>query len=160
MKNEPKDKPGSPKPLVPSAEEAVLARECSRQLAAVFSRPLGKDQTVPITLERGSGPLRHLRLPVSAVRLLLGMLEEMARGNAVTLLPIPSELTTQAADLLGVSRPHLVRLLDGGKIPYRKVGSHRRVRAHDVLEYRGLTEQKRRAALDQLAIHDQELGLE
>ena len=76
------------------------------------------------------------------------------RGNGV-------ELTTrQAADLLQVSRTHLVQLLDDGRIPCRKVGAHRRVRVEDVLTYRHETESRRRKALDELTAGDQELGLQ
>ncbi|MEO1333777.1 MAG: helix-turn-helix domain-containing protein, partial [Myxococcota bacterium] len=102
-----------------------------------------------------------VELPIAAVRLLVDILEQMARGNAVTLIPVHAELTTQqAADLLSVSRTHLVQLLDEEKIPYRKVGTHRRVRAADILAYRRETERARRKALDELTELDEELGLQ
>ena len=72
-----------------------------------------------------------------------------------------ADLTTQqAADLLNVSRTHLVQLLDEEKIPYRKVGTHRRVRAEDVLAYRRETERARRKALDELTELDERLGFQ
>jgi excisionase family DNA binding protein len=85
----------------------------------------------------------------------------MAHGNGVALTPLHAELTTrQAADLLQVSRTHLVQLLDEGRIPYRKVGAHRRVRARDILDYRRETESRRHKALDELTAVDQDLGLQ
>ncbi len=145
-------------PLLPSEHEALLARETSRKLAA----HLRTDGDFSIgLLDEADGTIETLELPASAARLLLDILEQMARGNAVTLLPIHAELTTQqAADLMNVSRPHLVNLLEEGKIPYRKVGTHRRLRAEDVLAYKRETDRKRRVILDKLAAHDQKLGLE
>ena len=145
-------------PFLPSEHDALLAEGASRKLGAHF-RAL---EHVRIRLlDEADQVTETLELPASAVRLLLDMLEHMARGNAVTLLPIHAELTTQqAADLLNVSRPYLVQLLDDRKIPYRKVGTHRRVRAEDILSYRREMDQKRREVLMELAAHDQELGLE
>ena len=143
---------------LPTEHEALLAEQTSRKLAAHFH----VDKRLKIRLlDEANRATETLELPASAVRLLLEILEHMGRGDAVTLLPIHAELTTQqAADLLNVSRPHLVQQLDAGKLPYRKVGKHRRVRAEDVLAYKREMDQRRREVLNELAAHDQELGLE
>ena len=101
-----------------------------------------------------------VKLPAAAVSLLLRILEEMARGNAVTIIPVHAELTTQeAADILNISRPSLIQLLDEGKIEYRRVGTHRRVRFDALMKYKRQADQQRRAALEELAAYDQELGI-
>jgi excisionase family DNA binding protein len=143
-------------PVLPSEQEALLAQETSRKLAAHVQADAG----ITIRLLEKDHETDTVALPAMAVRLLLDILEQMARGNAVTLMPIHAELTTQqAADLLNVSRPHLVTLLQEGKIPYRKVGTHRRVRAEDIFAYKRETDAKRREALDELATQAQELEL-
>ena len=99
-------------------------------------------------------------LPAEAVRLLVRILTHMANGSAVTVLPVQAELTTQqAADLLGISRPYLVRLLEDGQIPFHKVGTHRRVRAVDVMEFRRARGAEAKSVLDELTREAQELGL-
>ncbi|MGH9481715.1 MAG: excisionase family DNA-binding protein [Terriglobales bacterium] len=101
-----------------------------------------------------------VKLPAPAVGLLVRMLEEMARGNAVRVIPVHAEMTTQeAADLLNISRPSLIQLLEGGKIGYRRVGRHRRVRIEALMKYKRRADEARRAALDELAAYDQELGI-
>jgi excisionase family DNA binding protein len=105
-------------------------------------------------------PEGTVKLPLSAARLLVRILEEMARGNAVTLIPVHAELTTQeAAEMLNISRPSLIQLLEEGKIDYRRVGTHRRVRFEGLMRFKRGAEAARRAALAELAAYDQELGI-
>lgn len=100
-------------------------------------------------------------LPEEAVRVLVRVLSHMADGDAVTVLPIHAELTTQeTADYLSVSRPHVVKLLETGALPFRKVGTHRRVLLSDVLVYQQREQVRRLALLDELTREAQELGLD
>jgi len=102
-----------------------------------------------------------LVVPRSAVELLARILAHMAAGQGVSVVPADAELTTQqAADLLNVSRPFLIGLLDAGEIEYRKVGKHRRVRADSLLDYKRNDDQRRRKAADELTALGQEMGLQ
>lgn len=148
--------PAIPKAL-PSAEDIALARESSRVLSTVLQT---RAETQQIDFHDDKGAVRSVTLPTSALRLLLDVLTEIGQGNAVTLIPIHAELTTQeAADLLNVSRPFLVQLLEKGEIPFHKIGTHRRVRYQDVIAYKNRIDAERRKALDALAAQGQELGM-
>ena len=137
---------------IPSERDAALAGRACRALDAL----IGGIQ--PVSARFGN---ETVDLPASALRLLREILDRMAHGEGVALTPLHAELTTrQAAELLQVSRTHLVQLLDAGRIPCRKVGSHRRVRTEDVLAWRRETELRRREALDELTARDQKLGLQ
>jgi excisionase family DNA binding protein len=104
--------------------------------------------------------VRPVRIPTSALRLLLEVLTEIGQGNAVSIIPIHAELTTQeAADVLNVSRPFLVQLLEKGDIPFHKTGTHRRVRYQDVMDYKNSIDGERRNALAELAAQAQELDM-
>ncbi|MHB1415095.1 MAG: helix-turn-helix domain-containing protein [Chloroflexota bacterium] len=101
-----------------------------------------------------------LILPDSVSILLARVVHDLAQGNAVTVIPVQAELTTQvAADLLNVSRPFLVKLLESGEIPFHHVGTHRRVRFKDVMAYKHRRDRERQRAIDDLARVSQELGI-
>lgn len=141
--------------VAPSEADARLARESSRVLG---NRKLGRRTSVRLRLD-DDDDTEPVVVPASAVRLFLHLLAEMSQGNAVTLIPTHAELTTQqAADLLNVSRPYVVKLLDEGKIPSRSVGKYRRVRFDDLMAYKRRDDEARAKVLDQLTAEAQELG--
>lgn len=143
-------------PVTPSATEALLAQETSRRLATL----LGEKSEVQVQIVKENDAAEILTIPNSAMRLLVNILAEMAQGNAVLLTPIHAELSTQqAADLLNVSRPYLVELLDNGVIPHHKVGTHRRVLLEDLLRYKNDIKAKRREALSELVAQAQALDM-
>jgi excisionase family DNA binding protein len=88
------------------------------------------------------------------------ILDEMGRGNTVSVVPVQAEFTTQeAADLLNVSRPTLIQLLEAGEIPFHRVGTHRRVSRENLMVYRENRNRQRLAAMAELTAYDQLLGL-
>jgi excisionase family DNA binding protein len=144
-------------PAVLSPEMATQARGALRQLSRLPRRR--RTQTVRVEVE-GTEPAQSVAVPREAFELFLEVLGQMADGHAVTVVPVADELTTQqAADLLNVSRPYLIDLLESGRIPFRLVGTHRRVLASDVLAYQRVDAEKRQVALDALTEEAQKLGL-
>lgn len=139
----------------PSEADVILARETSRALAAHAHS--GAALSLQVV---GGVRSQTIQVPSAAVRMLIRVLEEMARGNAVALIPMHAELTTQeAADLLGISRPTLIQLLEAGEIAFRKAGTHRRVRFDAVMAFKRKNDVARKSALAELSAYDQELGL-
>lgn len=146
----------------PSVEEIDAARVAARQFSKL-------DQGVAISFtpephEAAQGaeeaPVEPITIPANIFRTIIKMLVEMGNGNAVAVVPVSAELTTQqAADLLNVSRPHLIKLLKGEMLPFRMVGTHRKLLAKDVLNYREKTVLARRAALTKMVELDEEYGL-
>jgi excisionase family DNA binding protein len=101
-----------------------------------------------------------LKIPKKAVLLLFDILDNMAQGKSFTLIPSDSEISTQqAADMLNVSRPHLVKLLEEGKIPFKKVGAHRRIELKNLIEYQQKNEDNKNKKLDFLTKQAQDLNL-
>ena len=141
--------------LPPSAQDVAIAR-VSGQLLSRYAR-----RKRPLTLRvHDAEQEQPIELPAGAVELLMDILEAMAAGQGVTIVPENAELTTvEAAGLLNVSRPFLIRLLEDGVIPHRKVGKHRRVRLEDVMAYKARDDRERDAILDQLVQEAQEQGM-
>jgi excisionase family DNA binding protein len=132
------------------ARQSVLA--LSQQLATVADRPT--------RFVVGDGETTDVILPAFAFAILVETLGHLAKGQEVKVLPLSPEVTTQeAAEMLYVSRPFMVRLLEEGKIPFRKVGAHRRVRREDVEAYKQQIDEARHRVLDELQAQAQELGM-
>lgn len=145
------------KPKLPTEVETKLSQESSRTLAA-YTYKNNSINRLKIVADDGSE--NTVTIPATAFHLLVDILSQMAQGNAVTLIPIHAELTTQeAADLLNVSRPFLIKLLDSQAIPCRKVGRHRRIRYEDLMRYKEETDARRTEALDELVKQAQELNM-
>jgi excisionase family DNA binding protein len=137
--------------------EPIFAPNSDATIMKQLDEELAQNQGVAkLVTPQGS----EIRLPHSILKVLMEVVHEMARGNAVRVMPIHAELTTQqAAELLNVSRPFLVSLLEQGEIKYRKVGTHRRILLEDLLVYKDRRDRERLSALDELAKEDQRLGL-
>lgn len=145
------------RPGLPSETEVTLAKESSRLLSLYLS---SHQESQSIRVIDQGGEHDAARVPTAAFRLLIDVLAEMAQGNAVSLIPVHAELTTQeAADMLNVSRPHLIKLLDSGAIPFHKVGTHRRVRYQDLVDYKTHIDADRLSALEELTAQAQELNM-
>jgi excisionase family DNA binding protein len=138
----------------PRLEEAQQAELAARSFASL---PRANRPTRRLTATPQGQPVE---VPESAFRMFLEILDQMARGNAVTVVPNHHELTTQqAADLLNVSRPYLVKLLESGTIPHHKVGTRRRLKFQDLRSYMEKIHGESSDALDALAAQAQELGM-
>ncbi len=145
--------------ITPTAEDAILAQQSSKLLARFVAAKSKKPMSLRIQSE--GAPDETISIPASAFRLLADILVQMAKGNAVTMIPIHAELTTQqAADLINVSRPFLVEQLEKNVIPFRLVGTHRRVLFKDLMEYKETIDRNRLKVLEELSAMDQELGLQ
>ncbi len=140
---------------LPTDQEVEEAKLSSRTL----SKYADADR-VQLSIKGSNNESDELVLPGHALQLLLDVLSEMSRGNAISIMPIHAELSTQdAANILNVSRPFLVGLLEKGDIDFHKVGTHRRVLAKDVIEYKQQIDAERMTALDKLTEESQKLGM-
>ena len=129
----------------PSKLDQKTASESYDALASVIEQ-LNSEQP-EIEIEETN---EKIKIPLSALKLLGDILKAMGQGKLISLVPIATELTTQAAaEILGCSRPHLVKLLEDGKISFTKVGKHRRIKFDDIMKYRKqMKEQQKQNIID------------
>ena len=139
---------------LPDSETTDLARDSATELSKLLAKMPEADRA-RVQLDG-----IELILPRDALALLRDILTEMAQGNAVTLVPRHAELTTQeAANLLNVSRPHLIKLLEEGQIPFSRTGTHRRIRYEDLMAYKAERDRQSKEAMEELARQAQELDM-
>jgi len=138
--------------------DPIALQENDSELAASASRALAraKDSLVKITLDDGT----ELALPKAVRELLVKILTEVSHGNMVNIVPVHAELSTQeAANLLNVSRPYLIKLLERGELKFHKAGTHRRIKFTDLRAYQEKQESTRERAMTDLAQQAQELDM-
>lgn len=142
-------------------QQAVQAAELALSQIKLYLAAHAHEQQVKLVVDDDHDhDHAELVVPRPAVELLAQILAHMAAGRGVSVVPAHAELTTQqAADLLNVSRPFLIGLLDAGEIEYRLVGKHRRVRADSLISYTRADDRRRREAADDLTTMSQDAGL-
>ncbi len=139
----------------PSKKERKLAQESYSSLISTIDR-LKTDQAEIEIEETGE----KIKLPVKALSFLSEILKAMSQGKPISIVPLATEVTTQsAAEILGCSRPHLVKLLEEGKIEYTKVGKHRRIKYEDVINYKRKMKEEQKKHLIEMMHADEDLGL-
>lgn len=140
---------------LPTSEEVEVAKESSRTLSKYAD-----DERINLKIISENGDQEEIILPGQAMNMLLKVLTEMAQGNAISVVPVHAELTTQeAANFLNVSRPFLIKLIESQKIKCRRVGTHRRVRLSDLIKFKQEEGVRQDDAMDKLVQQAQDLNL-
>ncbi len=146
-------------PVQPNEHDVVVAISALSTIRRYLERHGDRPGEVRIKVDEADDG-SELVVPRGALELLARILAHMAAGQGVSVVPAHAELTTQqAADLLNVSRPFLIGLLEAGEIEYRKVGAHRRVTMSSLMDYMRRDDERRRETADELTALSQELGL-
>ena len=141
----------------PSKEEQRIALESYNALEATLKTFNKRTPTIEIEIDETN---ERIKVPLAAMKLLAKILEATSKGNPISVLPIATELTTQAAaELLGCSRPHLVKLVESGAIPFIKVGRHRRLKYEDVIKYKKRLKETQRRLMIEMMKADEETGM-
>lgn len=144
-------------PIIPNNQDIATAKEARRILASLLSK---KAKGLELQLNDSKGS-QKIAIPDSASLMLLNILTQMSKGNAVTITPIHAELTTQeAADTLNVSRPFLIKQLEEGRVPFKMVGTRRKVLFDDLMAYKESMYRARQDTLDKLTAESQDLDLD
>jgi excisionase family DNA binding protein len=139
----------------PSKEEQMTAMASYDALDSMLKELHSKN--LDIEIEETN---EKIKIPKAALQLLAKILEAMSQGKPISIVPIATEMTTQAAaEFLGCSRPHFVKLLENGEIPFTKIGKHRRVKFEDVAKYKSEMKKKQRDLLIKMMKSDEESGL-
>lgn len=139
----------------PSKAERLAAMASYNALAAQLEQIKSENPIVEIEETE-----KKIKLPAKALRLLAQILKATADGKPISLVPIAMEMTTQAAaELLGCSRPHIVKLVDTGEIPHTMVGRHRRLMFEDVMKYKKAMKEKQKNLIIEMMKEDEEYGL-
>lgn len=143
--------------FIPSKEDALLAGKALESLSKLIEGHHNMPRIIPLA---SLSKFKELVMPIGIFELILELLNQAAQGHSVTLIPSNKEFTTQeAADLLNVSRPFVIKLLEEGKIPFHKVGAHRRIKAQDLMTYRRAGEEESLEAFQELAKLSQKMEL-
>jgi excisionase family DNA binding protein len=139
----------------PTKEEQQAARESYEALASFIEQL--RIEMPEIEIEETE---EKIRIPINVLKLLASILKEISKGNPVSIVPIATEITTQAAaELLGCSRPHIIKLLEEGKIPYITIGKHRRIKYEDIVTFKNEMKALQRKKIQELMHLDEESGL-
>jgi excisionase family DNA binding protein len=139
----------------PSKLEQKVAMESYSALAAVIEQINSQEPAIEIEETKDK-----IKIPLKALRLLGNILKAMSQGSPISIVPVATEVTTQkAAEMLGCSRPYLVKLLEEGKIEYTNVGRHRRIKFEDVVKYKQQMKKIQKQHIVDIMNSDEEIGM-
>lgn len=139
----------------PTKKEQLAAIESYSVLSSIL--PQLENESTEIEIEETK---ERIKVPLKAMKLLNDILKAMSEGKPISIVPIATEVTTQkAAEILGCSRPHIVKLLEDGEISFTKVGKHRRILFEDILKYRNDMKKNQKNHLIDIMNFDEEIGL-
>lgn len=139
----------------PTKDEQRAAQESYIRLTASLDKLCSTNPEIEIEETE-----EKIRIPLSALKLLADILKEISKGNPFSIVPMATEVTTQAAaEMIGCSRPHIVKLLEEEEIPYTKVGKHRRIKYEDIVKYKKAMKMVQKKNIQRLMELDEKSGL-